>query len=38
MKTHRSRLLLLAIALGLTGADLYRWLAAGSTLPAADNR
>ena len=38
MKTHRSRLLLLAIVLVLTGASLCRWLAVGSTLPVTDNR
>jgi thioredoxin 1 len=31
MKTQRPRLLLLAVVLVLTGAGLYRWLAAGST-------
>lgn len=35
MKTHRPRLLLLAIVLVLTGAGLYRWLATGSTLQGA---
>ena len=34
MKPHRPRLLLLAIVLVLTGAGLYRWLAAGSTSQA----
>jgi len=35
MKTHRPRLLLLAVVLVLTEAGLYRWLAAGSTLQGA---
>lgn len=35
MMIHRLRLLLLAVVLVLTGAGLYRWLAAGSPFPAA---
>jgi len=35
MTIHRLRLLLLAVVLVLTGAGLYRWLAAGSTSQAA---